>query len=227
MDNFFWKRIHSVAIVAVCATLLPASLTGEDSRGFTASLTTCTEVIAFGPIPLASVAQLVPARFTIVSSGPGTAGLVVRTSQCQTLTLGWETARPVLVAQIGVAIVSPDGTGDINNYSLLYVTNSGELAEALAEAGWPAQIDRTLAYEFTPNASGSGELYISVSPFDGPYFLTGNASPPPGPPAPVAANWWFAGNGGVAKLSTAIPGIAYGPATTVLYTSRAHQMWER
>jgi hypothetical protein len=36
----------------------------------------------------------------------------------------------------------------------------------------------------------------------------------------VVANWWFAGRENIAKLSTAIPGIAYGPSTASLHTSK-------
>ena len=125
------------------------------------------------------------------------------------------------MAQIGIAILSPDGTGDINNYSLLYVTNNERLAEDLLEAGLPAQLDRALACEFTPAADGSGELYAAVSPLDGPFFLTGDAVPPSGAPSPVVANWWFGGRRSTVKLSTSIPAIAYGSSTSVLHTSSA------
>lgn len=216
-----YRLMWRLCALTVVVALVPGQLfAGPDGRGFTAGLVNCTEVIGFGPIALASVQKLVPPPFTITSFGPSTAGLVVRTAQCQNVVLRNALNGPVLVAQIGVAISSPDGTGDINNYSLLYATNSGELAEALQETGWPARLDRTLAYEFTPSASGPGGLYIAVSPADGPYFLTGSASAPPGPPAPVVANWWFGSDDGTVKLSTSIPGIAYGPASTILYTSK-------
>jgi hypothetical protein len=185
------------------------------------NLSNCTEQIAFGPIPIASVESLVPRSYAIATFGPATAGLVVRASQCQQMTLGPLPLGPVLVAQIGVSIASPDGTGDINNYSLLYVTNSEPLAVALLAAGLPAQVDRTFAYDFTPDSTGSGPVYMAISPVDGPYFLTGTASPPPGPPAPVVANWWFAGQGATVKVSTSIPGIAYGPSTKGLYSGKA------
>jgi len=206
--------------LAACLPAAAQPQTAGDGRSFIAALTNCTELIAFGPIPLASVQQLVPPGFQIAGFGPGTAGLVVRASQCQDVTLNRPQGTPVLVAQIGIAIVSPNGTGDINNYSLLYVTNDRELTSALQGAGLPVVLDPTLAFEHTPNASGPGGLYVAVSPPDGPYFLAGSASPPPGPPAPVVANWWFASKNFTVKLSTSIPGIAYGPAATTLYTSK-------
>jgi hypothetical protein len=206
--------------VGTLIVLLTHPVTAQDARNFAANLSNCTEVIAFGPIPLANVQQLVPAAFTINLFGPTTAGLVIRASECN-LTFGAAPETQVLVAQIGVSIASPDGTGQINNYSLLYETNNLSLWRALRSAGWPALYDPHLAYEFTPGTTGSGSVYIAVSPLDGPYFLEGDASPPPGPPAPVVANWWFASNGTNVKLATSIPapGIAYGQATTTLFTS--------
>ena len=215
---------NRLLFVVVCFLVLfsAAAVRADDGKGgFTATLANCTELIGFGPVRLATVQPLVPSAFTIVNLAPGTAGLVVRTSSCDQFNLDHGRTGPALVAQIGVAIVSPDGSGDINNYSLLYVTNNEKLAEELREAGLPAQMDRTLAYEFTPAPDGSGELYAAVSPVDGPYFLTGTALPPPGPPSPVVANWWFAGRQSTVKLSTSIPAIAYGSSTAVLHTSNA------
>jgi hypothetical protein len=205
--------------LALCLAASPL-IAGDSRQVLAASLENCTELIGFGPVPLAAVQPLVPPRFQVVPIVPGNAGLVVRASSCSRVSLDGQGPEPVLVAQIGIAIASPDGTGDINNYSLLYVTNSKRLADALQDAGLPAQWDGAFAYEFTPNAAGSGELYVAVSPAGGPYFLTGNASPPPGPPSPVVANWWFAARESVVKMSTSIPGIAYGPSTAVLHTSK-------
>jgi hypothetical protein len=207
--------------VGTLLLLVAHPVIAQEGRNFTANITNCTEVIAFGPIPLANVQKWVPEAFTITLFGPATAGLVMRASECN-FAFGAEPATPILIAQIGISIASPDGTGQINNYSLLYETNNLSLARALRSAGWPAEYDPHLAYEFTPGTTGSGSVYIAVSPLDGPYFLEGSASPPPGPPAPVVANWWFASNGADVKLATSIPapGIAYGQATTTLFTSK-------
>jgi hypothetical protein len=214
-------RKRTLEILFIGLSALPWSAAADSGFTIKANLSNCTEQIAFGPIPTATVEPLVPQSYSIATFGPATAGLVVRASQCQQLTLGPLPLGPVLVAQIGISIASPDGTGDINNYSLLYVTNSEPLAVALLAAGLPAQVDRTFAYDFTPDSTGSGPVYMAVSPVDGPYFLTGTASPPPGPPAPVVANWWFTGQSARVKISTSIPGIAYGPSMKVLYSGKA------
>src|SRR5437660_1483145 len=108
--------------------------------------------------------------------------------------------RPAIVAQAGIAVIPPDGTGDINNYTLLYSTNDERLWQDLLEAGLPAVFDPALAYESTPDSSGHGEIYAAVSPFVQPaWFLTGGADPPPAGGFPVVANWWFNGFRGVIK----------------------------
>jgi len=205
--------------LAACACL-PANDGGLPSA---VHLQDCTELIAFGPVSQAKVAPLVPHAYTITSFGPGTAGLVVRASRCQQVTVDDSPSRPIAVAQIGVAIQSPDGSGNINNYQFLYVTDNVVLASALNRAGVPALLDREMAYEFTVDATGhSGQLYVAVSPPGFPaWFETGTWSdPPPNSAAPVVANWWFNGPFGVVKLSTSIGSISYGPAATTVYTSR-------
>lgn len=83
---------------------------------------------------------------------------------------------PSSIAQIGVAIIAPEGTGDVNNYTVLYVTSSDRLAQRLRQAGLPATADRGLLYEFT-----SGELYVVARPEEQPAFSIHGAvtDPPP------------------------------------------------
>lgn len=193
----------------------------DGGKGFTASLRNCTELIGFGPIPFAAARALVPASYTVVPFN-GNAGLVVRASRCENVRAGNSDSNSAVVAQVGIAVVPPDGTGDINNYTLLYSTNNGRLADELNDAGVPAVQDRALAYEFTPNTTGSGELYVAVSPNNAQasYFLTGTAAPPPSTGAPVVANWWFNSSRSVIKMATSIPSISYGTASFSLHTSK-------
>jgi hypothetical protein len=55
---------------------------------------------------------------------------------------------------------NPPGTGDINNFALIYVTNNAEHTEAFQSVGFPVVFDSTITYEFTYDSTGeSGELY--------------------------------------------------------------------
>ena len=210
-------KFNFALFLAVFATALHAD---NSNRGFTATLRNCTELIGFGPVPFAPARSLVPGSYTLVPFN-GSAGLVVRASRCEGVGVGGSPQRPAIVAQVGIAVISPDGTGDINNYTLLYATDDEQLAQALNQSGLPAVLDRALAYEFTPDSSGHGELYVAVSPSLQPaWFLTGAADPPPSGGAPVVANWWFNGGRGVLKMATSIPSISYGAANFSLHTSK-------
>src|ERR1051325_10334091 len=196
--------MHLKLVLALAA--LSAALHADASHGFTATLKNCTELIGFGPVSFAAARALVPASYTVVPIN-GSAGLVVRASRCESVSAGNSDSSPAVVAQIAIAVVPRDGTGDINNDTLLYSTNSGRLADELNDAGVPAVQDRALTYELTPNSAGNGELYVAVSPTNAQaaWFLTGTASPPPSTGAPVVANWWFNGGKSVTKMATSIP----------------------
>jgi len=208
-------KIQLAIYLAVLATALHAD------NGFTASLQNCTELIGFGPVPFAAARSLVPASYTLAPFN-GSAGLVVRASQCDSIGINASAKKPAIVAQIGIAVIPPDGTGDINNYTLMLATDDQQLAQALNQAGLPAVLDRALAYEFTPDATGHGELYTAVSPGLQPaWFLTGAADPPPSSGSPVVANWWYNGSRGPLKMATSIPSIRYGAANFSLHTSKS------
>lgn len=192
-----------------------------DNNDFNATLKNCTELIGFGPVPYAAARAVVPASYTLPSFGPSAAGIVVRASRCEAASADHSAERPAIVAQAGIAVIPPDGTGDINNYTLLYSTNHERLWQNLIQAGLPAVFDPALAYEFTPDSTGHGEVYAAISPIVQPaWFLTGAADPPPADGAPVVANWWFNGGRGVIKMATSIPSISYGAASFALHTSK-------
>ena len=207
-------------VLTLTFAAVSATLHADNNHGFTATLKNCTELIGFGPVAYAPARALVPSAYTVVPIGPS-AGLVVRASRCDAISVDHSNEKPAIVAQVGVAVVPLDGTGDINNYTLLYSTNNERLWVGLLEAGLPAVLDPALAYEFTPDASGHGEVYTAVSPIAQPsWFLTGAADPPPPGGAPVVANWWFNGFRGTIKMATSIPSISYGAATFSLHTSK-------
>jgi hypothetical protein len=222
-----WNKMMNRQILRfLCLTVVTvAARADDDSHGFTASLQNCTELIGLGPVSFASARALVPASYTLVPFN-GAAGLVIRTARCESVRTGKSEPRPVTVAQVGIAVVPPDGTGEINNYELTYVTDDSRLADALNEAGVPAVLDRALAYEFSPDASGQGEVYSAVSPASGQaaWFLTGTADLPPPAGAPVVANWWFNTSRRMVKMATEIPSINYGAASFSLHTSRSSHL---
>jgi hypothetical protein len=175
------------------------------NRNFQVTFSGCKEFVAFGPIPYSSAQASLPAGFTAALSGSD-GGLVVRTSICQDVSVAGSSPKPGAVAHYGINIVSPDGTGDISNYTLLYATSSEALADQLRKTGMPVVFNPSLAVE--DPAVRPGHVYISVSGENmTPYFMTGNVSDPGGTPFPFLANWWYSGKTGRVRMSTNIPGI--------------------
>lgn len=214
--------------VAIFSTLfVPALLFADPDSGggrdFSVSLAGCTESIGFGPISAAQAQPFVPSGFILAPIGPGTAGLVVRSAYCQAMTVDGKADGPGSVAQIGIAIIPPDGTGDVNNYAVVYVTSSERLAQRLRRAGLPASSDERLVNEFTrgipPN---TGELYVAAEPNKQPaFFVTGTVTDPVPPSFPFTANWWYKDGNRRIKMSTVIGQLRYGAAQLRVGTGRA------
>jgi hypothetical protein len=105
-------------------TLLAASLSlGVAAQTLPAALSVvfddCTEFAGLGPLPAANIQGLVPAGYSPATFGPGVVGIVARADRCERIAVGGAAPERGTVSQIGVNLVSPDGTGDINNYALL------------------------------------------------------------------------------------------------------------
>ena len=129
---------------------------------------------------------------------------------------------PTIISQIGVEIVPPDGTGDINNYTVIYVSNNVELILALNLTGVPALYDPGLLYQFTYDSTGkSGELYVEAQGIGLPaYFISGTEIDPTAPYGDFKANWWYKGRAGVVKMASDFPDISFGTASVGLHTDR-------
>jgi hypothetical protein len=215
------KRILLLVVLLVCAgAVTPANAAG---RGFTADFTNCSEFAGWGPVantPLAT--SLVPANFTtLLESGQAT--IVIRASHCEGVSVNGSKPVPTTLSHIGIGIVSPDGSGTINNYTLVYLTNNPLLAESFQHAGMPAILDPTLAYEYSGDAATAGSLYVGASapfPSEGlpPYFLAGTEQAATGPQLFIA-NWWYRGHERVMKQQTTFPAIAFGAADVTFHTS--------
>jgi hypothetical protein len=219
METFMRTRTLCFAITLAFASL-PAQAQ-PFGRGFTVDFSQCTEFAGVGPVNFAKAAAQVPSVFSALPVG-STGGIVVRATSCSGVSVNGGRSIPTAISQIGVEIVPPDGTGDINNYTLIYVSNNAELVLAFNLAGVPAMFDPSLTYQFTYDSTGkSGELYVEAEGIGLPaYFLTGTESDPTGPGSDFKANWWFANGGAVVKQASDFPDIAFGAAAVSLHTDR-------
>ncbi len=173
----------------------------------------CSEIASITPIPVAQARTVVPASLALAGDGT-VAPFVVRVADCSAVSVDGSPLEPGTVAQLGVGIVSPDGTGDINNYTAWYYTTSLRLALRLKALGIPAEWSPRLSYEVAGNTVG-----IDVKLPSHPPFHTTSTVVEPGPGTiPFAANWWRQNGPRLTKMSTPIPAIRFGGATTTLTT---------
>ena len=205
----------------VAVTFIPSLMRAENPHGFYVDFTECTEFAGVGPVDFARASALVPSVFTTLLVG-STGGIVVRATNCQGLAVNGGRSVPTSISQIGIEIVPPDGTGDINNFTLLYVSDNPELVRAFRGAGVPALFDPTLTYQFTYDSTGkAGELYVEVESYGLPaYFLSGTETDPTAPGSDFKANWWYATAKEVVKQASNFPAIAFGTPSVTFHTDR-------
>ena len=208
--------------VFVWTSLIATVLHAGDPRNFQVSLENCSEVIGTSQIPVARVVNLVPSTFQIAGGESGFATLVVRAGLCRKASVDGAPQEEARVAQVGVVVIPPDGTGGINSYTLFYATNSLRLTARLELSGLPVSLDPDLVYEVTPDPAGSGgEFLFDVSPpLSQAWYLSGSVSDPVGPQFPFVANWWYGLRTGRLKMATPIPSLSYGGGSVRVYSRR-------
>ena len=214
------QRAAAFVIVAVSAALAAGCTLGagapeavglaaeadHGAGGFHADFAGCREVANVGDLAMASARPLVPPEFTLVGAGTPTAELVVRTVHCSSISVDGGQGRPGDLAQIGVAIVAPDGDGDINNYTLYYDTNDERLAAHLQEVGVDARFVPRIEESLAVSPDGSGRYHFAVpAPFAPPFSFDGPVGAPVGGPIPFSANWWASSCDGTVKMSSTFP----------------------
>jgi hypothetical protein len=179
-------------------------------------LTDCVESIGVGLAPTANVRPLVPDRFVLSNNGQPMTPMVVRTSRCGGISVDREEPEGGVIVQIGAILVPPDFTGDINNYTLYYLTTSKALAARLGALGLDAQRVGSIRYDYDVD---TGALSVRV-PGEAhlPFVLIGEVSPSTAPSGSFVANWWHAVDGGALKLTTNVPLIDNGGANLTVTT---------
>ncbi len=215
-------RIACGVTLAVCGMCVSAK--AQTFPGFTVDFSNCSEFAGEGPVSLSAAEPLVPAGYALATVN-GAANIVVRATSCAGASVDRGPAQATVLSQIGLNIVPPDGTGTINNYTLLYVSNNLRLVSAFNAAGLPARFDEQLTYEYTARANGDGNLYVAAGGFDlAPYTLYGaETAPPPNSAEVFLANWWYQPRSlfgvGQMRQQTSFPNISFGTSSVTLYTS--------
>jgi hypothetical protein len=217
------QAVTTIVLVAVVLGGCAAPTEVEETVATTASalakeplhvdFADCSELASITPLPVAQARTVVPADLALAGDGT-VAPFVVRVARCAAVSIDGVATGPGTVAQLGVSIVSPDGTGDINNYVAWYYTTSHTLAQRLRALGIPAEWVPDLTYQLA-----GGTLHIEVDHPGHPTFAITAQVVEPGPAAvPFTANWWTETGPFLTKMSTPIPVIRFGGASTTLTT---------
>ena len=191
-----------------------ATSRGTDS--FAVDFVDCVESIGVTLVPTASARAYVPDQFILAGDGQPVTPLVVRTARCGGIAVDGQEARPGEILQIGAVIIPPDGTGDINNYTIWYYTSDPKLATELRRAGVDTQHVPTIDYNYQ---AGSDSFSVHVPRPGNPQLdLAGTVQPSPDPAGSFLANWWQQTADGVIKMGTNVPVINIGGANLSLTT---------
>jgi hypothetical protein len=178
----------------------------------------CTEYAGFVPVPLANATPLVPAGYSIALASPGEGNAIVRVAHCASVVVAGKASGPGTVAQLGVNIVPPNGTGDINNYTVWYDTDGVALWAGLRGAGIDAALDPILFYDRLPSSDGTTARLIVANGVDPapPFIIDSTVLIPTSQTQAIdfTANWWQTNSGQPAVMASDFPNILFGAEST-------------
>jgi len=226
MDMNKQKALVMLLVAALLTVVTPrvqaASVSIDHPADFPVEFTDCVESIGVTLVSTERARAYVPAQFILAGEGQPVTPLVVRTARCRGIAVNGYMPKAGEIVQIGLVIVPPDFTGDINNYTLWYYTSDAKLATQLRDAGVAAQHVPTIDYDFD---TGDNSLFVRVPRPGSPRLaLFGTVSPSPNPAGAFLANWWQQADAGRVKMSTQVPTINIGGADLTLMTDPSNPL---
>jgi len=220
------KALVMLLVAALLTVVTPrvqaASVSMDHPADFPVEFTDCVESIGVTLVSTERARAYVPAQFILAGEGQPVTPLVVRTARCRGIAVNGYMPKAGEIVQIGLVIVPPDFTGDINNYTLWYYTSDAKLATQLRDAGVAAQHVPTIDYDFD---TGDNSLFVRVPRPGSPRLaLFRTVSPSPNPAGAFLANWWQQVDAGRVKMSTQVPTINIGGADLTLMTDPSNPL---
>lgn len=204
--------MRSIPWVVVCLFSCVTSRALAANVSFNVQFDQCGEFVGIGLVPMANARALVPPQYTLAADPKtGQAMIVVRVTSCQSVSVDGKNPKPAHTAQIGISVVIPGSTAQIDNYLLWFVTDLGVLHGKLQAAGLQNGNDQQLSVVFAPSGA-TGPLHIDVNSPRFPAFpVTGVITSPPGSPVPFVANWYADTRNGTLRMHTVFD-IGFGSA---------------
>jgi hypothetical protein len=195
-----------------------ASVTGVEQscskKAFDVQFSNCNVFAGLANVPAANARALVPAEYTLAGTAQN-ATIVVRVVHCDNVVVDGKDRGSTIISHIGIGLVGPDTSVNLNNYTLWYATDNAQLHAKLTAIGLNADKSNALSI----GLSTSGALTVLSSSSHTPSFqVRGTATLPTAAPVPTSATWWENGNHGAVSSKTVLPVIQFGTAHTVLTT---------
>lgn len=195
---------------------LGSTAQGLSNKDFDVEFNDCNVFAGLAHVSGTRARALVPAEYTLALDGDA-ARMVVRVVHCSNVVVDGRETGSTIVSHIGIGLVGPDTTVNLNNYTLWYATDNARLHAKLTQAGIPA--DQSNHLDIGVDAQGVLTV-TSRSPHTPNFEITGTTEPP-GAPVPTSASWWDDGRHGSYRSRTVLPEIQFGNSHTVL-TTPAH-----
>jgi hypothetical protein len=200
--------MNIVSRIGAVAILFVAGCGGEVDEGLDVDVTAsglkppmqvdfagCDEIAGIGLVPAANARAVVPARLT-PAPGSTTQGIIVvrvarcSAARCSAVTVDGSGPEAGVVAQIGISLVPPDGTGDIDNFTFIYHTDNKKLAQQLNTYGVRSKHVPGLQYNLQLNDAGTaGTLHVGSPEAGEAFAVDGTINVPTGSFVPFTANW--------------------------------------
>jgi len=189
--------------------LPPASLT--------IALTDGVENVGIGLVNTERAQQLLPPPFKLANNGEPVTPLVVLAARCQGIAVTGAVPTPGTFVQIGLIVAPPDGTGEINIFTLWHYTTHLTLARALKNAGLNSQHVPTIDYDVTLGGKAGSARLTVPAPGQPPLLLAG-AIREPSQSITFTGNWWAKAGNRLLKLNSVVPAATFSDAELTLTT---------
>jgi hypothetical protein len=190
------------------------------NKDFDVQFSGCNVFAGLANVPAANARALVPPEYTLAGTAQN-ATMVVRVVHCDDVVVDGKSRGSTIISHIGIGLVGPDTTVNLNNYTLWYATDNALLHAKLTAAGLAADKSNALSISLADNGTLS---VISASSHTPSFQVNGTATLPTAAAVPTSATWWEDGKHGAVSSKTVLPVIQFGTAHTVLTTPAGSEL---
>lgn len=194
---------------------------GVRLNAFDADFQACTEFAGIGLVPRANALPFVPADYTLAGDA-NNALVVVRVVRCQSAEIDGKSTGDISVAHVGVTLVGPDDSADINNYTVFFASDEQKLLTPLKKVGVDGEKIKDIGFTL---ASGGGLSIVVDAKHTPAYRVLGTAVAPSAAPSTFTATWWHDdARRGRVRMRTVFPAIRFGSSSMTLTTAAGSEL---